>query len=67
MLVSPPSLFCACRLNTDILFGKRFGLKTLAVLTGITNQEILDAAVPEQTPDCYAESIADAIKARTAE
>lgn len=42
-------------------------MKTLAVLTGITDQEILDSAPPEETPDYYADSIADAVKARSAE
>ena len=59
------SLPCTCRLNTDVLFGKKFGMKTLAVLTGITNQQILDSASAELTPDYYANSIADATMART--
>lgn len=62
--ISPPSHFCTARLNTDVLFGKRFGMKTLAVLTGITSQHMLDTATPEETPDYYTESIADAVKAR---
>lgn len=53
-----------CRLNTDVLFGKNFGMKTLAVLTGITDQQILDSASAELTPHYYADSIADAIKAK---
>ena len=42
-----------------MLFGKNFGMKTLAVLTGITDQQILDSASAELTPHYYADSIAE--------
>nr|XP_054761692.1 glycerol-3-phosphate phosphatase-like [Lytechinus pictus] len=52
------------RLNTDILLGKNCGLKTLAVLTGITSEEEILAfqgsekkEERELVPDLYIESI----------
>ena len=47
-----------------MLFGKNFGMKTLAVLTGVTDQQILESASAELTPHYYADSIAGAVKAK---
>ena len=45
------------RLQTDIMFGKNHGLKTLAVLTGIVSEEDVLNAPVETRPDYYAASI----------
>ena len=47
------------RLDTDILFGKDGGLRTLLVLSGVTDEETLKS--PENTiqPDYYTSKLAD--------
>lgn len=47
------------RLDTDILFGKDGGLKTMLVLSGVTTEERLKS--PENTiqPDCYTDALPD--------
>jgi ribonucleotide monophosphatase NagD (HAD superfamily) len=57
-LTTPTSLFHR-RLNTDILFGRQNGLKTLLVMTGVTLQSDLETAPQEQLPDFYCQSIAN--------
>jgi len=47
------------RLDTDILFGKDGGLRTLLVLSGVTTEETLLAPENDITPDFYADSIAE--------
>jgi len=47
------------RLETDIEFGKKGGLSTLLVLTGITSLNDLDNVKPEQTPDFVTQSLGD--------
>ena len=54
-----PVTLMLCRLGTDILFGRQNGLKTLLVMTGVTQQAGLERASQEQTPDYYCQSIAD--------
>jgi ribonucleotide monophosphatase NagD (HAD superfamily) len=53
------TLMIGDRLNTDILFGRQNGLKTLLVMTGVTQQTGLETAPQEQAPDYYCQSIAD--------
>lgn len=48
-------------LNTDILFGRRHGLKTLLVLSGNTKECNLEGLSSDNLPDYYADSIADLI------
>ncbi len=45
------------RIETDILMGKRFGLATALVLTGVTSQATLEAS--EIIPDYVLDSVAD--------
>lgn len=45
------------RLETDIEFGKKGGLGTLLVLTGITSKEDLLSVSQEQVPDFVAPSL----------
>lgn len=47
------------RLDTDILFGTDNGLKSLLVLSGVTNEEKLLSQENTITPDFYADSIVD--------
>ena len=49
-------------LNTDILFGRQFGLKTLLVLTGVTKETDLQNVPSERVPDFYTNSISDLLK-----
>jgi phosphoglycolate/pyridoxal phosphate phosphatase family enzyme len=53
------TLMVGDRLNTDILFGRQNGLKTLLVMTGVTLQSDLETAPQEQLPDFYCQSIAN--------
>lgn len=53
------TLMIGDRLNTDILFGRQNGLKTLLVMTGVTQQTGLETAPQEQAPDYYCQSVAD--------
>ncbi|XP_078052353.1 glycerol-3-phosphate phosphatase [Augochlora pura] len=55
--------------DTDILFGKRCGFKTLLVLSGITTQNDVDAMNATSTnpkdlivPDLYADQLSDILK-----
>ena len=52
------------RLNTDILFGRQFGMKTLLVLTGISKESDLHNAPPDLIPDFYTESVANMLLAK---
>eukprot|EP00049_Salpingoeca_infusionum_P019633 m.362765 g.362765 ORF g.362765 m.362765 type:complete len:294 (-) comp20855_c0_seq1:358-1239(-) len=47
------------RLDTDILFGKRSGMETALVMSGVTTPAILAQADEEHTPDMVLESVAD--------
>lgn len=54
------------RLDTDILFGNKNGLKTLLVMSGVTNQKMLqelsqsnDSEAKKMMPKYYANSLAD--------
>lgn len=48
------------RLNTDIEFGKRGGLATLLVLTGITHEsEVVGPEASSTVPDYFTNSIGD--------
>lgn len=47
------------RLNTDIAFGKKGGLNTLLVLTGITTKVDVDAVSPQETPKYITQSLGD--------
>ncbi|KAL5497862.1 hypothetical protein ACEPAH_2793 [Sanghuangporus vaninii] len=54
------------RLNTDILFGKRGGLATLLVLTGIAKEtDLLPENAPPALPDYVTNSIDDLRKAES--
>jgi len=53
---------CCCRLDTDILFGRNCGFKTLLVLTGAHGiADVEERAKKEETksmvPDFYIESV----------
>ena len=45
------------RLETDILFGKNGGTKTLLVLTGATTKAQMEAYDNDTQPDYYAASL----------
>jgi phosphoglycolate/pyridoxal phosphate phosphatase family enzyme len=60
-LVPGRTVMIGDRLNTDILFGKINGLKSLLVLTGITKQEDMQTTAEDNLPDYYADSIADVL------
>lgn len=48
------------RLSTDIEFGRRGGIKTLLVLTGVTHEhELSQIQDPFQVPDFYVDSVDD--------
>jgi ribonucleotide monophosphatase NagD (HAD superfamily) len=48
------------RLTTDIEFGRRGGLQTLLVLTGVTHEhELASLNDPMQVPDVYVDSVND--------
>jgi phosphoglycolate/pyridoxal phosphate phosphatase family enzyme len=47
------------RLDTDVLFGSRNGLKTLLVLSGVTSEQTLFSPSNEIIPDYYANTVAD--------
>lgn len=55
-----PSRLCMVgdRLDTDILFGKNHGLKTILTLSGVTSLDQLKQTKPELLPDYYVDSIA---------
>ncbi|RZC94395.1 hypothetical protein C5167_026128 [Papaver somniferum] len=50
------------RLDTDILFGKNAGCKTLLVLSGITSLSALQDPSNNIKPDYYASKVADILK-----
>ena len=52
----------SCRLNTDIAFGNKFGMKTLCVLSGTTQRADLSAAEGIMRPHYVAPSIASGRK-----
>lgn len=54
-----PQLPVSHRLNTDIQFGRENGMKTLLVMTGVTQQSDLEAVPTEQTPHYYCHSVAN--------
>jgi len=47
------------RLDTDILFGKDAGLRTMLVLSGVTSEELLLSPENDIKPDCYAEQLSN--------
>ncbi|MQY59078.1 MAG: HAD hydrolase-like protein, partial [Clostridia bacterium] len=47
------------RLETDILAGKRLGITTILVLSGITSQEMLQKAPPSRLPDYVIHSLSE--------
>ncbi len=47
------------RLDTDVLVGKRAGLHTVLVLTGVTNEEALAEAPPEMLPERVIRTLAE--------
>ncbi|URE21480.1 phosphatase [Musa troglodytarum] len=49
------------RLDTDILFGKNAGCKTLLVLSGVTTMSDLQDPSNEIHPDYYASSVSDVV------
>ena len=54
------------RLDTDILFGKNGGLRTMLVLTGVTSEDrLLDESNSIQ-PDLYTEGLKDLLPAAQA-
>lgn len=52
------------RLNTDALFGKTNGMKTLVVLTGICTEEEVLKAPADRKPDYYTASVAELLKSK---
>ena len=54
------------RLNTDIEFGLRHGMKTLLVLTGCAKRGDVDGSSnPETKPNFFTESIAGMLSCNT--
>jgi phosphoglycolate/pyridoxal phosphate phosphatase family enzyme len=53
------TLMVGDRLDTDIAFGRRGGLRTLLVLTGVTSRAVAEALPKDEAPDHVLESIAD--------
>jgi ribonucleotide monophosphatase NagD (HAD superfamily) len=51
------TLMIGDRFSTDILFGNRFGMKTILVLSGIAKREDLSSVDKEQMPQYVSESI----------
>ncbi|MCC6442619.1 MAG: HAD-IIA family hydrolase [Armatimonadetes bacterium] len=47
------------RLDTDVLVGKKAGIKTVLVMTGVTTPEEMRAAPPEMRPDIVIEWLDD--------
>lgn len=52
------------RLETDILAGKKLGITTILVLSGITNQEMLQKAPPSHLPDYVIHSLSELLSLR---
>lgn len=50
------------RLDTDIPFGIKGGLKTLLVLSGVSNEQDLDHVTNENCPLYYMDALGDLIK-----
>jgi phosphoglycolate phosphatase len=55
------TLMVGDKLSTDILFGRRNGLRTLLVMTGVTGQADLETTPSEHLPDFYCQSIANVL------
>lgn len=53
------TLMVGDRLDTDILFGNRGGLKTALVLTGVTSREQVENCDPSLKPDFIFDSVVD--------
>jgi len=53
------------RLNTDILFGRRYGLRTVLVFSGVTQRGDLPPASQEQLPEFICDSIASLLTCRS--
>jgi phosphoglycolate phosphatase len=47
------------RLDTDILFGKDGGLRTMLVLSGVTTEEMLKSPENDIHPDFYTSKLGD--------
>ena len=54
------------RLDTDILFGRQGGLRTLLVLSGVTSEAQVRAAGAPLQPDFYTAGLADLLPAAQA-
>ncbi|KAL2941472.1 Phosphoglycolate phosphatase 1B chloroplastic [Bienertia sinuspersici] len=54
------------RLDTDILFGQNGGCKTLLVLSGVTNMEMLQSPNNSIQPDFYTSKISDFLSLKAA-
>ena len=52
------------RMNTDVLFGKQNGLKTILTFTGITQRSELASAPEEWIPDYFCASVGDLLLCR---
>lgn len=52
------------RMNTDVLFGKQNGLKTILTFTGITQRSELASAPEEWIPDYLCASVGDLLVCR---
>lgn len=53
------TLMVGDRLDTDILFGNRGGLKTALVLTGVTSKEQVQGCDLSSKPDFIFDSVVD--------
>ena len=51
-------------MNTDVLFGKQNGLKTILTFTGITQRSELASAPEEWIPDYLCASVGDLLVCR---
>ena len=47
------------RLDTDILFGRDNGLRTILTLSGVTSERVLRSEENKIVPEFYVNSIAD--------
>lgn len=60
-----PHTHTLLRLNTDILFGHRYGLRTVLVFSGVTQRGDLPPASQEQLPEFICDSIASLLTCRS--